>query len=140
MKPISMLINGERTQARGGATFERRNPLDGSVATTAPAATPQDAVAAVVAAAAAFTTWSQTGPGERRALLMKAAQALEDGTVARLAGFAADRHRDRGHEGVPDGAARGLAHGLMVLRPRRVACSSRDGGSRHLHFEQPRAG
>ena len=30
---ISMLINGEQTQARNGATFERRNPLDGSVAT-----------------------------------------------------------------------------------------------------------
>ena len=77
MQPISMLINGESTQARDGATFERRNPLDGSVATTAPAATPQDGVAAVEAAAAAFTAWSQTGPGERRALLMKAAQALE---------------------------------------------------------------
>ena len=36
---ISMLINGEQTQARDGATFERRNPLDGSVATVAPAAT-----------------------------------------------------------------------------------------------------
>ena len=29
---ISMLINGEQAQARNGATFERRNPLDGSVA------------------------------------------------------------------------------------------------------------
>ena len=38
MTAISMLINGERVQATGGATFERRNPLDGSVATTAPAA------------------------------------------------------------------------------------------------------
>ncbi|KAI1693401.1 aldehyde dehydrogenase family domain-containing protein [Ditylenchus destructor] len=44
---ISMLINGERTDARDGATFERRNPLDGSVATIAPAATTQDAIAAV---------------------------------------------------------------------------------------------
>ena len=37
MTAISMLINGERVQATGGATFERRNPLDGSVATMAPA-------------------------------------------------------------------------------------------------------
>jgi benzaldehyde dehydrogenase (NAD) len=65
---ISMLINGEQTQARDGATFERRNPLDGSVATVAPAATADDAVAAVEAAAEAFKTWSRTGPGERRAM------------------------------------------------------------------------
>lgn len=30
---ICMLINGEQTQARNGATFERCNPLDGNVAT-----------------------------------------------------------------------------------------------------------
>src|SRR5207244_3921297 len=77
MTSISMLINGEQQQASNGATFERRNPLDGSVATIAPAATPADAVAAVEAAAHAFKSWSQTGPGERRALLLKAAQALE---------------------------------------------------------------
>ena len=39
MNQVSMLINGERTMARDGATFERRNPLDGTVASTAPAAT-----------------------------------------------------------------------------------------------------
>ena len=77
MGTISMLINGEDRQAADGATFERRNPLDGTVATIAPAATKADAVAAVEAAAAAFPAWSRTGPGERRALLLKAAQAIE---------------------------------------------------------------
>jgi benzaldehyde dehydrogenase (NAD) len=77
MQTISLLINGEQTQASNGATFERRNPLDGSVATRAPAASVSDAVAAVEAAAKAFPAWSATGPGERRALLMKAAAALE---------------------------------------------------------------
>jgi benzaldehyde dehydrogenase (NAD) len=72
-----MLIGGEQTQARSGATFTRLNPLDGLVATTAPAASPEDAIAAVDAAAAAFPAWARTGPGERRALLMKAAHALE---------------------------------------------------------------
>ncbi len=57
--------------------FERRNPLDGSVATRAPAASPADAVMAADAAAEAFKRWSQTGPGARRALLLKAADALE---------------------------------------------------------------
>ena len=78
MSSISMLINGEPTQARSGATFTRANPLDGQVATTAPAASPEDAIAAVEAAAAAFPSWSRTSPGERRALLLKAAQALEE--------------------------------------------------------------
>lgn len=77
MTPIQMLIGGERRDATGGATFERRNPLDGAVATRAPAATPADAVAAVEAAAAAFPAWAALGPGERRALLSKAAEALE---------------------------------------------------------------
>jgi acyl-CoA reductase-like NAD-dependent aldehyde dehydrogenase/ABC-type branched-subunit amino acid transport system ATPase component len=77
MSELSMLINGLAVSAEKGATFERRNPLDGSVATRAPAASEADAVAAVEAAAEAFKTWSQTGPGERRALLLKAADALE---------------------------------------------------------------
>ncbi len=77
MSDLSMLINGLRTPAENNASFERRNPLDGSVATRAPAATVADALRAVDAAATAFAAWSQTGPGERRALLLKAADALE---------------------------------------------------------------
>ena len=77
MSDLSMLINGLAVGAEKGATFERRNPLDGSVATRAPAASVADASAAVDAAAEAFKTWSRTGPGERRALLLKAADALE---------------------------------------------------------------
>jgi len=77
MSDLSMLIGGLAVSAANGATFERRNPLDGSVATRAPAASEADAVAAVDAAAVAFKTWSQTGPGERRMLLLKAADALE---------------------------------------------------------------
>jgi acyl-CoA reductase-like NAD-dependent aldehyde dehydrogenase len=71
MSEISLLINGQRTAASNGATFERCNPLDGSVATV------QDAVAAVEAASKAFPAWSAMGPTERRALLTKAAHALE---------------------------------------------------------------
>lgn len=77
MSTISMLIGGETCQASNGATFERRNPLDGSVATVAPAGTVADAKAAVDAAATAFESWSRLGPGERRAYLLKAAHALE---------------------------------------------------------------
>lgn len=58
-------------------TFERRNPVTGEVATTMPAASVADAQAACDAAAAAFPVWSAMGPNARRALLMKAATALE---------------------------------------------------------------
>ncbi|MCA7930994.1 aldehyde dehydrogenase [Burkholderia cepacia] len=78
MNQVTMLINGERAMARDGATFERRNPLDDTVASTAPAATVADAQAAVHVAAAAFPAWSAMGPGERRALLNRAADALEE--------------------------------------------------------------
>ncbi len=76
MSDLSMLINGLKVSAERGATFERRNPLDGSVATRAPAASASDAVLAVEAAAEAFDAWSEMGPTERRALLLKAADAL----------------------------------------------------------------
>jgi len=90
MERISLLINGERRGAASGATFERRNPLDGSVATVAPAASADDARAAVEAAAHAFPAWSATGPGERRALLNRAADALEAKAPQFVAALAAE--------------------------------------------------
>ncbi|RZJ26304.1 MAG: salicylaldehyde dehydrogenase, partial [Haliea sp.] len=54
MSDMSMLINGLKVTAEKGATFERRNPLDGSIATRAPAASPADALMAADAAAEAF--------------------------------------------------------------------------------------
>ena len=54
MNDIRMLIGAERCASASGATFERCNPLDGKPATRAPAATPQDALQAVEAAAKAF--------------------------------------------------------------------------------------
>jgi len=61
----------------GTRTFDRRNPVTGEVASTMPAATVADADAACEAAAAAFPAWSAMGPNARRALLNKAAKALE---------------------------------------------------------------
>jgi len=87
---ISMFINGLAVEAQNQATFERRNPLDEHVATIAPAATTHDARAAVEAASLAFVSWSQTGPNQRRALLLKAADALEAKQAAFVAAMAAE--------------------------------------------------
>ena len=90
MQEIQLLIQGERCDASSGRTFDRRNPLDGAVATRAPAATPADAVRAVEAAQKAFPAWAGTGPGARRALLLKAAAALESKAEAFTAAMAAE--------------------------------------------------
>lgn len=74
---IGFLLNGAEQSASGGATYERRDPFTGQVATRAAAATVADANAAVEAASAAFGAWSKTGPTERRKLLMEAADIMD---------------------------------------------------------------
>lgn len=71
-----LLINGERCNARKGATFTRSNPIDGVLSTVCASAGTDDATAAVDAAAAAFPAWAATGPALRRELLMKGVAAL----------------------------------------------------------------
>jgi acyl-CoA reductase-like NAD-dependent aldehyde dehydrogenase len=72
-----LLIGNRDVAATNGAIFERRNPITGVVVTRAAAASVADAEAAVAAASAAFAAWSQTGPNARRALLLRAADGVE---------------------------------------------------------------
>ena len=106
----TMLIAGEAAKAGNGATFERRNPLDGSVATRAPAATPDDAVRAVEAAHKAFPAWAALGPTERRQMLMKASQALQ----AKADAFAAAMAAETGASGLWAGFNVHLAAGMLL--------------------------
>lgn len=57
--------------------FERINPLTGAVASTAQAMQASDIPAITAKAASAYPTWAAMGPNARRAVLMKAATALE---------------------------------------------------------------
>ncbi len=75
-----LIINNENIDASTGATFQRINPLTGNVITEGAAASVDDANKAADAAAEAFKTWSETGPTERRMLLLKAADILESKT------------------------------------------------------------
>uniref|UniRef100_UPI003101454B aldehyde dehydrogenase n=1 Tax=Neorhizobium sp. EC2-8 TaxID=3129230 RepID=UPI003101454B len=77
MDNIQFLIDNDDRAAQSGAVFERIDPVTGEVATKAPAGSPADARAAVDAAAAAFPQWSVVGPGERRKLLLKAADIMD---------------------------------------------------------------
>ncbi|MCM2404357.1 aldehyde dehydrogenase [Rhizobium sp. S153] len=85
---VSMRIAGAEHAASTGRTFRRLNPVTGEVASEAVAATVADAVAAADAAAAAFPAWAALGPNARRAVLLKAADALAakgDAFVAAMA-------------------------------------------------------
>jgi acyl-CoA reductase-like NAD-dependent aldehyde dehydrogenase len=59
------------------ATFDRLNPVTGALASTSPAMTAAQANAVADTAQAALAGWSAPGPNARRALLTKAAAALE---------------------------------------------------------------
>ncbi|MGO8579045.1 aldehyde dehydrogenase [Rhizobium leguminosarum] len=74
---ISLLINGADRAASGGRTYDRIDPFTEKLASRAAAASLDDAAAAVDAASAAFGAWSKTGPGQRRAILMKAADIMD---------------------------------------------------------------
>ena len=74
---VEFLIDGALVGAISGATYQRRDPVTGEVASEAAAAGAADVARVAEAAARAFETWSQTGPGERRALLLKSADILE---------------------------------------------------------------
>lgn len=80
MTEVQLLIGDQDLGASGNASFERRNPVTGELATTAAAATADDAGKAADAAQRAFPTWSRTGPNERRALLLRAADILSQRT------------------------------------------------------------
>ena len=99
MQDVGLLINNEDIGAAQGATFDRHNPMSGEVATRAAAASVEDAVRAADAAAAAFPAWSKTGPGERRRILLAAADRL----AARIDDFIAAM-------GAETGATAGWAH------------------------------
>ena len=58
-------------------TFTRLTPLTGEIASSAPAMKAPDAHTVAARAATAFPTWAAMGPNARRAVLMKAAAALE---------------------------------------------------------------
>jgi acyl-CoA reductase-like NAD-dependent aldehyde dehydrogenase len=78
MNEVKLLIGGRDCDASDKGSFKRLNPVTGEVASRAAAATLADADAACDAAAEAFPAWAATGPNERRKLLLKAADLLDE--------------------------------------------------------------
>ncbi|MEV4708412.1 aldehyde dehydrogenase [Actinoplanes sp. NPDC049316] len=74
----SLLIGGDEVPAAGGRTTEDLNPHTGHVLAEVAAASPADVTRAVDAADAAFPGWSTTAPTQRRRVLSRAADLLEE--------------------------------------------------------------
>jgi salicylaldehyde dehydrogenase len=72
-----LIIDNQHVSAGDGATYARIHPISGRVVTTAAAGKVEDAIKAADSATAAFKTWSQTSPTERRRILLKAADVLD---------------------------------------------------------------
>ncbi|WP_263263234.1 aldehyde dehydrogenase [Pseudomonas sp. RIT-PI-S] len=77
MFEVPLLIAGQARAASDGRTFQRCHPVTGEVVSHVCAATLEDADAAVAAAQAAFPAWAALPPGERRARLNRAAEAMQ---------------------------------------------------------------
>ena len=99
MTDLGLLINNEDCAASGGATFDRRNPISGELATRAAAADVNDALRAADAAAAAFPGWSKTAPGARRKILLAAADRLQARTDDFIAAMGAETGATAGWAG-----------------------------------------
>jgi acyl-CoA reductase-like NAD-dependent aldehyde dehydrogenase len=74
----SLLIGGEQLAASDGRTADDLNPHTGEVYARVAAASPSDVAKAVTAASDAFPAWSTTPPTQRRRILNRAADLLEE--------------------------------------------------------------
>jgi len=79
-QPTQLLINNAWVNSASGKTFPAINPADESVIATVQEAGEQDVNLAVAAARTAFDTgaWSKMSGGQRRDLMLKLAQLIED--------------------------------------------------------------
>ncbi|OEV09860.1 aldehyde dehydrogenase family protein [Streptomyces nanshensis] len=72
-----LFIGGREVPAVSGRRAEDHNPWTGEVYATVAAGGAEDVRRAVAAADAAFPDWAATGPAERRAVFLKAADILD---------------------------------------------------------------
>ena len=70
-------IGGKRAQAKSGATFETRSPVDGSLIANVARGDAADIAAAAEAAKAAFPAWRAMAASARQKLLHRIADAIE---------------------------------------------------------------
>src|SRR5947208_15522346 len=84
MTDLKMIIDGKEVESASRQRMDVINPATEKPVGSVPKGTAADVDRAVVSARAAFRKWSRITPGERSALLLKLADAL-DKDVQRLA-------------------------------------------------------
>jgi benzaldehyde dehydrogenase (NAD) len=95
--------------------FDRINPMTGEVASSAPAMKAADIPAVAAKAAAAFPVWAAMGPNARRAVLNKAADALETKKDAFVAAMIAETGSTAGWAMFNLGVATGMVREAAAL-------------------------
>lgn len=78
MTSHQMYVGGKWVNALDGQTFEDKNPYTGGLFATVAAGKTADTERAITAAHEAFPAWSTTLPAERRRILLKAADLLDE--------------------------------------------------------------
>ena len=78
--PKQLLIGGQWRDASGGETIDVEDPATGEVLCAVADATPEDAIAALDAAATAQADWAATAPNERSEILHRAFTMLKERT------------------------------------------------------------
>lgn len=76
--PADLLINGQWRPASNGQTFKVHDPSTGAVVREIADATPEDATAAIDAAALAFPVWAATPARQRAEVLRRAFELLTE--------------------------------------------------------------
>jgi acyl-CoA reductase-like NAD-dependent aldehyde dehydrogenase len=76
-----LLIGGEEVPALSGRTTDNTSPITGEVLNIVPAAGAEDVTRAIDAAQEAFDDWARTAPSVRRAILLRAADVLDERMV-----------------------------------------------------------
>ncbi len=105
---VDLMIGAECRPATNNRTVTRMNPVTGELASRAAAASIDDVNQAAEAAANAFPDWAQTGPAVRRALLNKAADALDANTPEIIAMMIAETGATAGWAGFNCALAAGM--------------------------------
>ncbi len=91
-REVRHFIGGEFVDSLDGATFESVSPIDNTVCATVAEGSAADADRAVAAARDAFEPWAAMSPAERKRILLRVADGLEE----RLDEIAAWETRDMG--------------------------------------------
>lgn len=123
MMTVSHVIERPADRDGPGGPFERRNPFDGTVASTASGATLADAAAACDRAGAAFASWSRTAPAVRRRILLTAADLLEARHAELAAAMAAEIGATPMLAQYNDSAAAGIIREAAALTTRATGAT-----------------